>query len=207
VAYVVSRFGPMCRSRCAGSVGAAVHGDGAGRHPDWVSDERRAGRRSNQPLHVCSSSLASRSCALSARRRHGMIVGCSLGQSGPALPRPEPALDHPAPRRITFRGKTITLVGPTIVRRPGHRPTSGRPSVYIRMRAMYGPSEGRPFASDSIPPGQLSGKDDPAQRTRACLLALAKAGRGCPRGNPWNSAMPAWELPDGRRDRSVVLFL
>jgi mono/diheme cytochrome c family protein len=149
-----------------------------------------------------------------------LIVGCftySQVRASVAAP-PNLRSIHPAPpSQITFRGKTITLVGlDNPLRRTGDMAAHlavGRRIYYQNCVPCHGDhldGQGH-FASGLNPlPANFQDNGTIAQLTESFVFwRVAKGGPGLPReGTPWNSAMPAWEdFLTEDEIWSVVLFL
>jgi len=188
----------------------------------WVSDEEERWTRLKEPLHdvlIQPRLKVVRTALLAAVT---LIVGCftySQVRAGVAAP-PNLRSIHPAPpSQITFRGKTITLVG---LDNPLRRPGGGDMAAHLAVgrRVYYQncvPCHGDHldglghFASGLNPlPANFQDNGTIAQLTESFVFwRVAKGGPGLPReGTPWNSAMPAWEdFLTEDEIWSVVLFL
>lgn len=110
---------------------------------------------------------------------------------------------HPAPpTQITFRGKTLNLVGlENPLRADGSIAEDvelGRRVYYRNCMACHGDAlDGRGHYAHGFNPAPLNFMDNGtiAQLTESFVFwRIAKGGPGLPKeGTPWNSAMPAWE--------------
>ncbi|HEY3219169.1 MAG TPA: cytochrome c [Gemmatimonadales bacterium] len=186
----------------------------------WVSDDEARWTEFKQPLQdvlVQPGLKVVRAVLLAAVT---VIVGCftySQVRAGVAAP-PNLRSIHPAPpSQITFRGKTITLVGlDNPLRRSGDMAAhlaAGRRVYYQNCVPCHGDhldGQGH-FASGLNPlPANFQDNGTIAQLTESFVFwRVAKGGPGLPReGTPWNSAMPAWEdFLTEDEIWSVVLFL
>jgi mono/diheme cytochrome c family protein len=149
-----------------------------------------------------------------------LMVGCLTYSQVKASVAAPPNLRsiHPAPpSQITFRGKTITLVGlDNPLRRQGDMAAhlaEGHRIYYENCVPCHGDhldGQGH-FASGLNPlPANFQDNGTIAQLTESFVFwRVAKGGPGLPReGTPWNSAMPAWEeFLTEDEIWSVVLFL
>ena len=186
----------------------------------WVSDDEARWTEFKQPLQdvlVQPGLKVVRNVVLAAVT---LIVGCftySQVRASVAAP-PNLRSIHPAPpSQITFRGKTITLVGlDNPLRRTGDMAAHlavGRRVYYQNCVPCHGDhldGQGH-FASGLNPlPANFQDNGTIAQLTESFVFwRVAKGGPGLPReGTPWNSAMPAWEdFLTEDEIWSVVLFL
>jgi len=186
----------------------------------WVSDDEARWTEFKQPLQdvlVQPGLKVVRNVALAAVT---LIVGClTYGQVRASVAAPPNLRSiHPAPpSQITFRGKTITLVGlDNPLRRSGDMAAHlavGRRVYYQNCVPCHGDhldGQGH-FASGLNPlPANFQDNGTIAQLTESFVFwRVAKGGPGLPReGTPWNSAMPAWEdFLTEDEIWSVVLFL
>jgi mono/diheme cytochrome c family protein len=171
----------------------------------WVSDDEARWTTFKEPLQdvlVQPRLKLVRTALLAAVT---LIVGCfTYGQVRASVSAP-PALRsiHPAPpSQITFRGKTIALVGlENPLRRQGDLAThvaEGQRIYYKNCVPCHGDHlDGQgPYAQGLNPlPANFQDNGTIAQLTESFVFwRVAKGGPGLPReGAPWNSAMPAWE--------------
>jgi mono/diheme cytochrome c family protein len=188
----------------------------------WVSDEEARWTTFKEPLQdvlVQPQLKVIRTVLLAAVT---LIVGCfTYGQVRASVAAPPNLRSiHPAPpSQITFRGKTITLVG---LENPLRRQGGGDLATHVAEghRVYYKncvPCHGDhldgqgPFALGLNPlPANFQDNGTIAQLTESFVFwRVAKGGPGLPReGTPWNSAMPAWEeFLTEDEIWSVVLFL
>ena len=186
----------------------------------WVSDDEARWTEFKQPLQdvlVQPGLKVVRNVVLATVT---LIVGCFTYTQVRASVAAPPNLRsiHPAPpAQITFRGKTIALVGlDNPLRRTGDMAAHlavGRRVYYQNCVPCHGDhldGQGH-FASGLNPlPANFQDNGTIAQLTESFVFwRVAKGGPGLPReGTPWNSAMPAWEdFLTEDEIWSVVLFL
>ena len=186
----------------------------------WVSDDEARWTQFKEPMHdvlVQPRLKVVRTAVLAAVT---LVVGCiTYGEvrAGVAAP-PNMRSIHPAPpSQITFRGKTITLVGlDNPLRKTGDMAAHlavGHRIYYQNCVPCHGDhldGQGH-FATGLNPlPANFQDNGTIAQLTESFVFwRVAKGGPGLPReGTPWNSAMPAWEeFLTEDEIWSVVLFL
>jgi mono/diheme cytochrome c family protein len=186
----------------------------------WVSDDEARWTRFKEPLHavlVERSLKLVRTVVLAAVT---LVVGCLTYSQVKASVAAPPNLRsiHPAPpSQITFRGKSITLVGlENPLRKEGDMAahlTVGHKIYYQNCVPCHGDrldGQGH-FATGLNPlPANFQDNGTIAQLTESFVFwRIAKGGPGLPReGTPWNSAMPAWEeFLTEDEIWAVVLFL
>ncbi len=188
----------------------------------WVSDEETRWTQFKEPLHEVLIQPRLKMVRNGLLAVVTLVVGCLTYSQVKASVAAPPNLRsiHPAPPpQITFRGKTITLVG---LDNPLRRPRGGDMAAHLAVgrRVYYQncvPCHGDHldgqghFASGLNPlPANFQDNGTIAQLTESFVFwRVAKGGPGLPReGTPWNSAMPAWEeFLTEDEIWSVVLFL
>lgn len=185
----------------------------------WVSDDEARWTTFKAPLHdvlIQPRLKVVRTALLAAVT---LIVGCLTYSQVKASVAAPPNLRsiHPAPpSQITFRGKTITLVGLENPLRQGDGAApraTGQRIYYQNCMPCHGDhldGQGQ-FAPGLNPlPANFQDNGTIAQLTESFVFwRVAKGGPGLPReGTPWNSAMPAWEdFLTEEEIWAVVLFL
>ena len=186
----------------------------------YVSDDEARWTRFKEPLNAMLVERRLKVVRTGVLAAVTLIVGCLTYSQVKASVAAPPNLRsiHPAPpSQITFRGKSITLVGlENPLRRSGDMAAHlavGRRVYYQNCVPCHGDhldGQGH-FASGFNPlPANLQDNGTIAQLTESFVFwRVAKGGPGLPReGTPWNSAMPAWEeFLTEDEIWSVVLFL
>ena len=186
----------------------------------WVSDDEARWTTFKEPLHEVLIQPRLKLVRNGLLAAVTLVVGCLTYSQVKASVAAPPNLRsiHPAPpSQITFRGKTITLVGlENPLRKQGEMAphvAEGRRIYYQNCVPCHGDhldGQGH-FASGFNPlPANFQDNGTIAQLTESFVFwRVAKGGPGLPReGTPWNSAMPAWEdFLTENEIWSVVLFL
>jgi len=186
----------------------------------YVSDDEARWTRFKEPLNAMLVERRLKVVRTGVLAAVTLIVGCLTYSQVKASVAAPPNLRsiHPAPpSQITFRGKSITLVG---LENPLRRSGDMAAHLAVGQRVYYQncvPCHGDHldgqghFASGFNPlPANLQDNGTIAQLTESFVFwRVAKGGPGLPReGTPWNSAMPAWEeFLTEDEIWSVVLFL
>jgi len=186
----------------------------------YVSDNEERWARFKEPIHAVLVEprlrVARAALLMVVTALVGLIAYSQVATTVAAPPNLRSI--HPAPpSQITFRGKSITLVGlENPLRRSGDMAAHlavGRRVYYQNCVPCHGDhldGQGH-FASGFNPlPANLQDNGTIAQLTESFVFwRVAKGGPGLPReGTPWNSAMPAWEeFLTEDEIWSVVLFL
>jgi mono/diheme cytochrome c family protein len=186
----------------------------------WVSDDEARWTRFKAPLHAVLVEKSLKVVRTGVLAAVTLIVGCLTYSQVKASVAAPPNLRsiHPAPpSQITFRGKSITLVGLENPLRKGGDMAAhlalGHKVYYQNCVPCHGDrldGQGH-FASGLNPlPANFQDNGTIAQLTESFVFwRIAKGGPGLPReGTPWNSAMPAWEeFLTEQEIWAVVLFL
>jgi mono/diheme cytochrome c family protein len=186
----------------------------------WVSDDETRWTRFKEPLNAVLVERRLKTVRSGVLAAVTLMVGCLTYSQVKASVAAPPNLRsiHPAPpSQITFRGKSITLVGLENPLRKqgdmaGHLATGYR--IYFQncmpCHGDYLDGQGHYAPGFNPLPANFQDNGTIAQLTESFVFwRIAKGGPGLPReGTPWNSAMPAWEdFLTEEEIWAVVLFL
>jgi mono/diheme cytochrome c family protein len=186
----------------------------------WVSDDETRWGRFKAPLNAMLVEQRLKTVRTGVLAAVTLMVGCLTYSQVKASVAAPPNLRsiHPAPpSQITFRGKSITLVGlENPLRKEGDMAAHlalGQRVYYQNCVPCHGDhldGQGHYAAGLNPLPANFQDNGTIAQLTESFVFwRIAKGGPGLPReGTPWNSAMPAWEdFLTEEEIWAVVLFL